>query len=126
MKLSRITTLLLFVPAALLAQDWRTPKVGGGHRQPAVNAHSGGSPFDPRDEDDTRFVVDTGSGLDTGCTFRDGGPLLIHLQVKRFVGDDPAAAASKGLLSSQAHIRMPAFDVDVNGAPGFPPEEIGR
>src|SRR6266852_1161602 len=111
-RFSLITTLLLLAPAVLLAQDSRAPNGGVGHLQPSINAHSGGSPYDPRKEDDTLFVVDTGSGLDTGCTFRSGGPLVIHLKVKRFVGDDPAAAASKGLLSKKAHIRLPAFDVD--------------
>jgi triacylglycerol lipase len=121
-RLSLIASLLLFVPAALFAQDWRSPAPGGGHLSIAPNSHSGSSPFDPRDEDDTLFVSDTGSGLDTGCTFRDGGPLVIHVKIKRFVGDDPAASASRGYLSTKAHIRLPAFDVDVNGAPGFPPE----
>ncbi|PYQ59936.1 MAG: hypothetical protein DMF58_09840 [Acidobacteria bacterium] len=120
--LSLITTLLCLAPAALFAQDWRGSDSHSGRLHPSINSHSGGSPFDPRDEDDTRFVVDTGSGLDTGCTFRDGGPLVITLKVKRYVGDDPSAAASKGLLSKMAHIRMPAYDVDVNGAPGYPPE----
>jgi len=121
-KLSLIFSLLCLAPFALSAQDWRDSTGHSSRLHPAINSHSGSSPFDPREEDDTRFVVDTGSGLDTGCTFRDGGPLVITLKVKRFVGDDPNAAASKGLLSKQAHIRMPAFDVDVNGAPGFPPE----
>jgi triacylglycerol esterase/lipase EstA (alpha/beta hydrolase family) len=123
MKHLSLIVLLLLVPAALLAQDWRGPGSGGGHLRIAPNAHSGSSPFDPRKEDDTRFFVDSGSGLDTGCTFRSGGPLTIHLKVKRFVGDDsPVNLANKGYLSKKAHVRLPAFDVDINGAPGFPPE----
>jgi triacylglycerol lipase len=120
-RFSLITVLLLLAPAAMLAQDFdRTPKGGGRHLQPVINSHSGSSPYDPRKEDDTLFVVDTGSGLDTGCTFRSGGPLVITVKVKRFVGDDPAAAAAKGLLSKKAHLRLPAFDVDLFGGP--PPE----
>lgn len=127
--LSLLASLLLLVPAALFAQDWRAPESGGPHTATSLS-HAGSSPFDPRPEDDTRFVVDSGSGLDTGCTFRDGGPLVIHLQIKRYVGPtkgdstlaDPAGLVSKGLVSAKAHIRMPAYDVDVNGAPGYPPE----
>src|SRR5262249_15697942 len=120
-KASCITTLLCLVPAALFAQDWRDSGSHSG-RQPSINAHSGFSPYDPRKEDDTLFVTDTGSGLDTGCTFRDGSPFIIHVKVKRFVGDNPLASANDGLVSKKAHIRLPAFDVDVNGAPGVPPE----
>ena len=111
--------LLLLVPAALLAQP-----------------HTGTSPFPPREEDDTRFVVDAGSGLDTGCTFRSGGPLRIHLMIKRFVGpvgadgtlSDPSGMIALGLISQKAHIRLPAFDVDVNGNPSDPsvPPEVDR
>ena len=32
------------------------------------------SPFDPQPEDDHHFVVDDAPGLDTGYTFRSGGP----------------------------------------------------
>ncbi len=100
------------------------------------HTHTGSSPFSPPDEDDTLFVVDSGSGLDTGCTFRSGGPLIINLLVKRVVGEvnsdgtlkDPALLISRGLLSSRARIFLPAFDVDVNGVPGDPtvPPEVDR
>jgi pimeloyl-ACP methyl ester carboxylesterase len=118
---------LLFIGAALFAQDRRD---SGRRLMPAPNAHSGSSPFDPPEQDDTLFVVDTGSGLDTGCTFRDGGPLRIRLLVKRHVGpingdgtlSDPASMVSKGHISAKAQLFLPAFDIDVNGAPGFPPE----
>src|SRR5262245_23433537 len=32
------------------------------------------SPFAPPETNDTTFVTDCGGGLDTGCTFRSGGP----------------------------------------------------
>jgi triacylglycerol lipase len=128
-RLSLIFALVLLAPAAAFAQDWKSP-APSSHLNKATNSHSGGSPFDPRDEDDTLFVVDTGSGLDTGCTFRDGGPFMIHLKVKRYVGPvggdgkllDAQGLIDRGLIGPKAHIRLPAFDVDVNGAPGFPPE----
>src|SRR5882672_4297998 len=45
---------------------------------PAFNAASTvcpSSPFAPPEVSDTDFVADCAGGLDTGCTFRDGGPL---------------------------------------------------
>lgn len=119
----------LFAPM-LLAQDtgW-SPE---GRLRPSTNTHThiGSSPFSPPDEEDTLFVVDSGSGLDTGCTFRSGGPLRINVRVKRVVGDvggdgyltDAAGLVSRGLLAPKAKIILPVFDIDVNGAPGFPPE----
>jgi hypothetical protein len=129
--LSLFGILLLLTPMTSLAQDWRGDSPDAHNKVPALpSTHIGSSPFSPRAEDDTRFVVDAGSGLDTGCTFRSGGPLLIHLMVKRFVGpvgadgtlSDPGDLVSRHLISPMAHIRLPAYDVDVNGAPGFPPE----
>lgn len=122
-------------PVKLQAQELRDspccgPEKPSGIAQPGA-AHFGTSPFTPREEDDGRFVVDQGSGLDTGCTYRSGGPFRIHLLVKRFVGpvggngtlSDPAGLVSRGLVSAMAHIRLPAFDVDVNGGP---PAEVDR
>ena len=96
----------------------------------AAAGHVGSSPFSPPEEDDTLFVVDQGSGLDTGCTFRSGGPLSIHLLIKRVVGPvtsdgtlrEAAALVAQGLVSAKIHLFIPAFDIDVNGAPGVPPE----
>lgn len=45
------------------------------------------SPFEPPEEGDTTFIVDAAPGLDTGCTFRGGGPLIFEIEVKRVVGD---------------------------------------
>jgi triacylglycerol lipase len=123
---------LVVLPGAVSAQDWRgtPPPEVAGPTFPTTPSHVGTSPFSPRTENDTLFVVDEGSGLDTGCTYRSGGPLQIHLLIKRFVGPvaadgtliDPNGLVQKGLISAKAHIRLPAFDIDVNGAPGYPPE----
>lgn len=94
------------------------------------HTHSGSSPFSPPDADDTLFVVDSGSGLDTGCTYRGGGPLQIAIPIKRAVGNvdafghllDPVGFKARGLISPFAKLIIPAFDIDVNGAPGVPPE----
>ena len=91
----------------------------------STQTHDGSSPFPPPEEDDTLFTVDSGSGLDTDCTYHSGGPLVIHLPVKRYVGPvdgdgillNATALVNAGLLSANAHLRLPAYDVDVNGAP---------
>lgn len=95
-----------------------------------THTHSGSSPFSPPDADDTLFIVDSGSGLDTGCTFRSGGPLQIKIPIKRAVGAldgfgnllDPVGFKLRGLISPTAKLIVPAFDIDVAGAPGVPPE----
>ena len=88
------------------------------------------SPFAPPEPSDVRFIVDAAPGLDTGCTFRSGGPLVFSVPVTRWVGpvdgtgklvDAPALVAA-GVLSPTAALVLPAFDVDVFGVPGFPPE----
>jgi triacylglycerol lipase len=122
----------LAISPSLSGQDWREPRPLNPRSadSQAISSHVGSSPFSPRDEDDTLFVVDAGSGLDTGCTYRSGGPLRIHLLTKRVIGSvgsdgtliNADDLASRGLISAKAHIRLPAFDIDVNGASGYPPE----
>lgn len=80
------------------------------------------SPFTPPEENDRTFVVDGGSGLDTGCTFRNSGPLIITIKVDRVVGDVAKLKANK-LISQTARLVMPAFDVDFfGGGAQFNPE----
>lgn len=99
----------------------------------AIAAGSGPrtSPFEPPEESDILFVVDSAPGeLDTGCTYRSGGPFEFDIEITRWVGRvdgqgrllDPAALVAAGVLSATATVLLPAFDVDVNGAPGYPPE----
>jgi uncharacterized repeat protein (TIGR01451 family) len=76
------------------------------------------SPFAPPEANDTTFVVDCGPGLDTFCTFRDGGPLVFNIPVTRHVGDVQKLKAN-GLISETATLQMPAFDVDYFGGGGF-------
>jgi hypothetical protein len=105
------------------------------HRRVSTQQHNGSSPFPPPAGDDTVFIVDTGSDLDTDCTYRSGGPLIIHLPLTRYVGpvtgNHTLTDASRlklvaaGFLSENAHLRLPAYDVDVNGDPSdstTPPE----
>jgi pimeloyl-ACP methyl ester carboxylesterase len=79
------------------------------------------SPFAPPKANDSNFVVDCDTGLDTGCTFRNGGPLVFTIKVCRFVGDFQKLKAN-GLIAATARLDMPAFDVDFFGAPGVNPE----
>ena len=78
----------------------------------AATAHVGTSPFAPPEGTDTTFVVDDASGLDTGCTFRNGGPLVFSIQVTRNFGDRDKLQANNLI---KATLRMPAYDVDFNG-----------
>lgn len=125
-----LTLSFLILAPSLLAQDTAPQRGGRFEVRSNTHTHVGSSPFSPPDEEDTLFVVDSGSGLDTGCTYRGGGPLRINVRVKRVVGEvggdgyltDAAGMVSRGLLSPRAKIILPVFDIDVNGAPGYPPE----
>lgn len=130
-----ISALCLFIASTVFAQDYPPPPPSSAETDADKTgflalAHTGSSPFSPPEDDDTLFVVDSGSGLDTGCTYRGGGPLRIKLKVKRVVGavggdgylSDPSDLVSRGLISAKAKLLLPVFDIDVNGAPGYPPE----
>ncbi len=85
--------------------------------------HYGSSPFDPPEANDHTFVVDKDGGLDTGCTFRSGGPLIFTIKADRVVGDI-ALLKANNMISEFAILRMPAWDVDfvANLPPGYFPE----
>jgi triacylglycerol lipase len=88
------------------------------------------SPIAPLSTHDARFIENGGGGLDTGCTFRPDGPLVISLPVTRVVGATngdgtlqfAGQMVNNGVLSAKAKLRLPAFDVDLEGAAGVPPE----
>jgi pimeloyl-ACP methyl ester carboxylesterase len=86
------------------------------------------SPIKPESITDWRFVVNGGQGLDTGCTYRSGGPLKITIPVDRVVGGDGAVDSEGSLINAQylvergvvgknATLRMPVFDIDLGGSP---------
>ncbi len=120
------TTLLLGVIGSgwAAAQD---PKPGTpGSTQlaaPRISAgHIGGSPFNPPASNDSTFVVDQGAGLDTGCTYRGGGPLIFTIKIGRVVGDIQKLKQNK-LIGETAKITLPAFDIDFNAVvPPYSPE----
>ena len=104
-----------------------TTKALGGNPSKATRS----SPFNPPEESDEAFVVDDGPFLDTGCTFRSGGPLFIQLPVTRYVGDvdrngfleNPETYVNDGLLPDRLRLTMPAFDVDFDASvSGIQPE----
>jgi len=84
-------------------------------------SHYGSSPFAPPQSNDHTFVVDEGPGLDTGCTFRSGGPLVFTIDVGRYPGNIDKLIEN-GLIEKTAELKMPAYDVDFDGAPGYNPE----
>lgn len=80
------------------------------------------SPFSPPEEKLGTYVINSGAGLDTGCTFRRGGPLIINLEVpatmnpKELNGDgflkDPQKLIDNKVIGSRAKISFPVFDID--------------
>jgi pimeloyl-ACP methyl ester carboxylesterase len=115
--------LVFLLPTIVLATDREQAPASqqNGHRFiTSALSHSGSSPFDPPKATDKTVVVDSTSGLDTGCTYRSGGPLSIEVPVKRVVGDVDAsghllnagALTSAGLLSHTAKLTLPVYDID--------------
>jgi pimeloyl-ACP methyl ester carboxylesterase len=114
MRTSRLLSLLLAVAGSAQAQTT--------------------SPFQPPEEELGVYVVNSGSGLDTGCTYRGRGPLIIKLKIpkvlndKQFDGDGKLLDAQKlinnGVISAQAVIRFPVYDIDDKAVTGgtFAPE----
>lgn len=80
------------------------------------------SPFQPPEEKLGTYVVNSGPGLDTGCTYRSGGPLVIRLRIPKVVNDsqlngdgtlkNAAELVRNRVLSAQAVLRFPVFDID--------------
>jgi triacylglycerol lipase len=91
------------------------------------------SPFPPPDQDLGKYVVNSGSGLDTGCTYRSGGPLIIKLEVPATMNkkalnadgtlQDPAKLIADKVIGSTAKISLPAYDIDDKAVTnGYAPE----
>jgi pimeloyl-ACP methyl ester carboxylesterase len=79
--------------------------------------------INPPDVSDTTFVADEGGGLDTGCTYRSGGPLRIEVPIDRYVGEvdgdghlvNVGELVANDVISAKAYVRLPAWDIDING-----------
>ena len=78
------------------------------------------NPYRPLPPSDTNFVTEMGEGLDTGCTFREDGPLRINVPINRVVGAagvdgklrDPELLVRQGFLTPTATLRLAVWDVD--------------
>jgi len=138
-----LSTLLALIAAEhlALAQGGPPPGTDAASRSPgllttglAAAAATGPrtSPFEPPEANDRSFVTDAAPGLDTGCTFRSGGPLVFNIEITRYAGElnpdgtlrNAAALVAAGLISRTATLIQPAFDVDSGAvlAPPFQPE----
>ncbi|MES1245073.1 MAG: PKD domain-containing protein [Acidobacteriota bacterium] len=78
-------------------------------------------PYSVPASNDTTFVVDQGSGLDTGCFSSGDHSLIINIPVTRVVGEK-FALIRNGFMQATATLRLPAFDVDFAGGSGINPE----
>lgn len=86
-----------------------------GHPAGTEGEHQGSSPNGPPEANDHTWTVDLGPELDTGCSFAGdvGGSLVFEVPVDRVISADQLQKMlANGLISSTAHLRMPAFDVD--------------
>ena len=76
----------------------------------------------PPEEKLGTYIIDHGSGLDTGCTFRGGGPLLIKVPVPAVVNPteineqgylrNPQKLINNKVIGKTAKVFFPAYDVD--------------
>ncbi len=77
----------------------------------------------PRQTTDTRFVTSAGTGINTQCVKRGGGPLEIKVDVGRVVGAvdaagkllDAAKLAQEKVVSSNANLRIASFGRRLSG-----------
>ncbi len=99
----------------------------------AVNAQTS-SQFDPPVETLGTYVLNSGPGLDTGCTFRSGGALIVQVPVPAVINPleigadgfliNPQKLIDNKVVSSEAIIGFPVFDIDSGANTGgqFAPE----
>lgn len=133
--------LLLSTGRAALAQDAKPsdrspggPRAASTQRISTAAAVFRTSPFDPPDASDISFFTDAAPRLDTGCTFRSGGPIVYQIEIKRFLGElnpdgtlkNAAALVAAGLLSPKVKLIMPGFDIDSGPPPPDVAPEIDR
>eukprot|EP01031_Cornospumella_fuschlensis_P053145 gene53145-64919_t len=82
------------------------------------------SPFPPPTEDMGKYVKNSGGGLDTGCTYRGGGPLIVQIKVPAPVNDtmldaDGRIQSSKlakliadKVVGQRVKVSFPVYDID--------------
>ena len=123
-SLFALLTCAALSPIVSYAGDPHVPSTTNSpQRAGAAPAAVRSSPFSPPTDD--AFVTDDGPGLDTGCTFRSGSPLVVDVVMDSFVGDvdvnghlvNPGPLIAKGIIPASVRVEMPAFDIDFNGHP---------
>lgn len=80
------------------------------------------SPFQPPQEKLGTYIINSSAGLDTGCTYRSGGPLIIRFAIPATMNHaevnsdgtlrDPQRLIRNKVIGSQAILRMPVYDID--------------
>lgn len=94
------------------------------------------SPFTPPEEELGEYVIDSGSGLDTGCTYRSGGPLRIQLPIPKVINPtqlksdgtlkDASTLVNNKVIGAQAVLRFPVFDIDSSASISFGSPEVDK
>jgi len=94
---------------------------------PALGYTQSVSRIEPPKEKLGVIVVDQGAGLDTGCSFRSEGPLVINVPIPAVVNEneinaggklkDPNKLIRNQVIGSKAHIIFPGWDVDDKATP---------
>ena len=86
------------------------------------------SPFPPPSEDMGKYVKNSGGGLDTGCTYRSGGPLIVQVAIPAPVNDsmlDADGRIQSGKLAKliadkvvgpRVKVSFPVYDIDDKAA----------
>jgi len=121
-------------PRGAQARDLTDKELLQSGQMPQLRAASGprSSPFEPPEANDHAFVTDSGSKLDTGCIYRSSGPITFDIPIDRYVGDvdgqgyltNASSLISNGVISKEAILSMPAFDVDFDA--NVPPDQPER
>ncbi|ALT76273.1 esterase/lipase family protein [Paucibacter sp. KCTC 42545] len=80
------------------------------------------SPFTPPEQDMGKYVTNSGAGLDTGCTYRGSGPLVVRFKVPAPVNEtqldgqgklkDPGKLVADKVVGARAKISFPVYDID--------------
>ena len=80
------------------------------------------SPFEPPKEDLGIYAINGGAGLDTACTYRSAGPLIVKLKVPATMNElelngdgtlkNPAKLVAAKIIGANARVRFPVYDID--------------
>ena len=82
----------------------------------------------PPQASDTRLVLDIAPGLDTACTFRDDGPLIVQFPIDRYFGTaaDRQVLRAGSYLPDSATLTLPVYDLNETLDSTFAQPEYNR